>query len=122
LPPTRTGGCGFCTGFGSAQIRSNDTCRPLYDASSEVQISFMASTLSRSRPNRVCGSVPWFRISSAFHPAPTPNRKRPPDRRSSEATSLAVVIGSRSMTRQIPVPMRSVDVTAAAALSATKGS
>ena len=56
---------------------------------------------------RVRGSVPWLRISSRFQPAPTPNSNRPPERWSSEATSLAVMIGSRSMTRQIPLPTRS---------------
>ncbi len=35
-----------------------------------------------------------------------PNSKRPPESRSRLATSLAVVIVSRSMMRQIPVPIR----------------
>ena len=39
-----------------------------------------------------------------------------------EATSLAVVIGSRSITRQIPLPTRSFDVAAAAAVRATNRS
>jgi hypothetical protein len=68
------------------------------------------------------GSVPWLRISSRFQPAPTPNSTRPPLSRSSDATSLAVMIGSRSMTRQMPVPSRSSVVAIAAAVSATKGS
>ena len=66
--------------------------------------------------------MPWFSISSVFHPAPTPNSKRPPDRKSRLATSLAVTIGSRWMTRQMPVPMRRRRVAAAAAVKATKGS
>ncbi len=60
--------------------------------------------------NRRRGSVPWFRISSRFQPPPTPNSNRPPESASSEATALAVTIGSRSTTRQIPVPRRSVSV------------
>ncbi|MDC0682477.1 hypothetical protein POL72_32405 [Sorangium sp. wiwo2] len=38
------------------------------------------------------------------------------------ATSFAVTIGSRRATRQMPVPRRMREVTAAAAESATKGS
>ena len=51
-----------------------------------------------------------------------PNSKRPPEITSSDATSLAVVIGSRSMIRQTPVPSRSRSVTIATAVSATNGS
>ena len=111
-PPTSTGGCGFCTGFGQHQIGSKSTMRPWYSASSWVQIAFMASTLSRMRRKRVSGSVPWFSISSRFQPAPTPNRKRPPEMWSSVATSFAVTIGSRSITRQTPVPSFSRSVRA----------
>ena len=122
MPPTRIGGCGCWIGFGHDQIGSKSTCLPWYSASSSVQIAFIASIRSRIRPKRVSGSVPWLRISSRFQPAPTPNSKRPPERWSTEATSLAVVIGSRSITRQIPVPTRSVSVAVAAAAQATNGS
>ena len=71
---------------------------------------------------RLRGSVPWSRISSRFQPPPTPNSKRPPDSTSSDATSLAVVIGSRSTIRQMPVPTRRRSVTVATAVSATNGS
>jgi len=71
---------------------------------------------------RLLNSVPWFSISSAFHPAPMPKRNRPPDSRSRLATSLAVVIGSRSMIRQMPVPILRRVVAAAAAIRETKGS
>ena len=71
---------------------------------------------------RVLKSVPWLRISSAFQPAPMPNRKRPFETRSSVATLLASWIGSRCTTRQMPVASLSVVVTAAAAASATNGS
>ncbi len=66
--------------------------------------------------------MPWFRISSSSQPAPTPKMKRPPLRRSIEATSLAVVIGSRSTIRQIAVPMRIRSVAAAIIARLTKGS
>ena len=72
-PPTRTGGCGFWTGFGHDQIGSKSTCSPWNSASSCVQISFMASTRSRMIEKRRRGSVPWLRISSRFQPPPTPN-------------------------------------------------
>jgi hypothetical protein len=75
-----TGGCGRWAGFGQDQIRSNRTNSPSYDASSVVQIALMASTRSRSTAIRLRGSVPWLAISSRFHPAPTPNSNRPPDR------------------------------------------
>ena len=81
--------------------RSPRACRGT-PASSSVQIAFIASTRSRMRRKRVAGSVPWLRISSRFQPAPTPKIRRPPDSRSTLATSLAVTIGSRSMTRQMP--------------------
>ena len=103
-------------------MRSNDTCSPAYEASSSVQIAFIASTRSRRIEKRRRGSVPWFAISSRFQPAPTPNRKRPPESTSSEATSLAVTIGSRSITRQTPVPTLIRSVAAAAMASATNGS
>src|SRR5436190_1263329 len=51
-----------------------------------------------------------------------PNTKRPPDSRSRLATALAVTIGSRCATRQIPVPTTSRSVTAAAIARATNGS
>ena len=95
---------------------------PWYSASSCVQIAFIASTLSRMRLERVVGSVPWFRISSMFQPAPTPNRKRPSEMWSSVATSFAVTMGSRSMIRQTPVPTLSRSVAVAAAASPTNGS
>jgi hypothetical protein len=44
------------------------------------------------------------------------------DRWSTLATSFAVVIGSRSITRQMPLAMRSLLVAAAAAVSATNRS
>ena len=76
---------------------------------------------SRSSFQRRPKSVPWFSISSTFQPPPMPNSTRPPDSWSSVATSLAVVIGSRSMSRQMPVASLIVVVTAAAGHSATNG-
>src|SRR5688572_15749801 len=83
---------------------------------------FMASTRSRSTRMRTRGSVPWWCISVRFQPAPTPNSSRPPERWSTLATSFAVMIGSRSMTRQMPLATRSRVVAAAAAVSATNRS
>ena len=87
-----------------------------------VQIAFIASIRSRITPKRRPGSVPWSIISSRFQPAPTPNRNLPPESRSTDATSLAVMIGSRWITRQMPVPILSRSVATAAAVSATNGS
>src|SRR2546421_1976822 len=122
LPPTSTGGWGFWTGFGHDQIGSKLTCCPWYSASSSVQMAFIASIRSRISEKRRWGSVPWFSISSRFQPAPTPKRKRPSDRWSRLATSLAVVIGSRSTTRQMPVASLSRSVASATVASATNGS
>ena len=116
------GGCGFCTGFGHDQRGSKRTKSPSKAASSSVQMRFMASTRSRSTRQRCLKSVPWSSISSAFHPPPMPKRTRPRERKSRLATSLAVVIGSRSTSRQIPEPTLSVVVTAAAVASATNRS
>ena len=82
----------------------------------------MARMRSRKRRQRVLKLVPWFSISSAFQPPPTPKMNRPPESRSSVAISLAVTMGSRSITRQMPVPRRRRRVAAAAAVSATNGS
>jgi hypothetical protein len=116
------GGCGFWTGFGQLQIFSKSTNWPWYSASSFVQISFIASIFSRTIFHRSLKTAPWCSISSAFHPAPMPKMNRPPEIISRLATSLAVVIGSRSMMRQIPVATLIRVVTAATAVSATKGS
>jgi hypothetical protein len=87
-----------------------------------VQIAFIASTRSPISAIRVRGSVPWLRISSRFQPAPMPNSNRPPEMRSTLATSFAVVIGSRSTTRQTPLPTRSRVVAVSAAVTATNRS
>ena len=87
-----------------------------------VQIAFIASIRSRASLWRVAKAVPWLAISSWFQPLPTPNRKRPPETWSSDATDFAVWIGSRCTTRQMPVPTSSVFVAHAAAVSVTKGS
>ena len=51
-----------------------------------------------------------------------PKTNRPPESTSRLATALAVVIVSRSMIRQMPVPSLILFVLIAAAVSATKGS
>ena len=86
-----------------------------------VQIAFIASICSRIFFMRVAKTVPWASISSAFQPPPMPNRNRPPLTWSIEATSLAVWIVSRWITRQMPVATFSFLV-AAAAVSVTNGS
>src|SRR3989454_10229326 len=121
-PPMRIGGCGLCIGLGSAQILSKLTKSPWNSGSFLVQISYMASTRSRSRRQRDFHAVPWFSISSAFQPPPMPNSTRPPDRRSRVATSLAGAIGSRSMAGQMPGPSLSRLLAPPAAIRATNGS
>ena len=66
--------------------------------------------------------MPWCPISSTFQPAPMPKSTRPPESWSREETSFAVVMGSRSITRQMPVASLMVFVAPAAAISATNGS
>ena len=122
LPPMRMGGYGFWTGLGNDQSLSKLTYLPWYSASSWVQIAFMAEIRSRRIFQRSPNGVPWSSISSAFHPPPMPKSTRPPEMKSRLATSLARMIGSRSITRQIPVPSMRVLVTAAAAPRATNGS
>jgi hypothetical protein len=51
-----------------------------------------------------------------------PKMTRPFESWSSDETSFAVVMGSRSISRQMPVASLMVVVTAAAAIRATKGS
>ena len=108
--------------MGHVIIGGKRTCSPLYSGFDLVQIARIASTRSCITLNLDPNSVPWSAISSAFQPAPMPKRNRPPETWSSEATSLAVWMGSRWTTRQMPVPTRSRVVAAAAADSVTKGS
>ena len=82
----------------------------------------MAAMRSATTARRSAKATPWSASSSTFQPNPMPKTKRPPDTRSSEATSLAVMMGSRWATRAMPVPTRRCSVTAAAAVSVTKGS
>jgi hypothetical protein len=84
-------------------------------------MAFIASIRSRRIFQRSFGSVPWFSISSSFQPPPMPKRKRPPEMKSTLAISFASVMGSRSMTRQMPVPMSRFFVVAQAPRP-TKGS
>ncbi len=100
----------------------NFTNWPAYSGFDLDQIARMASTRSRMTSKRDANSVPWSAISSAFQPAPIPNRKRPPDTWSRVATAFAVWIGSRCTTRHTPVATRRVVVAAAAAASVTNGS
>ena len=57
----------------------------------------MARMFSRRTRHRRRKFVPWLAISSAFHPPPMPKMNRPLESMSRLATSLAVVIGSRSI-------------------------
>ena len=108
--------------MGQVIIGPNLTNSPVYSGLVFVQIARMASMRSRITLLRLLKSVPWSAISSAFQPAPTPKRNRPFEIWSTEATDLAVWIGSRCGTRQMPVATFRRVVTAAAAPSTTKGS
>ena len=77
---------------------------------------------SRASLWRLAKTVPWFSISSWFQPLPTPNRKRPLESWSIDETTLAVTMGSRWVSRAMPVPTLSFVVTVAAVLSARNGS
>jgi hypothetical protein len=87
-----------------------------------VQLSRMARIRAPACGSLVRGSVPWLRISSRFQPMPTPNSNRLPLRWSTLATSLAAMIGLRSMTRQTPLPIRGRLVASAAEVRATNRS
>ncbi len=50
--PRMIGGCGFCTGFGHAQLGSKSTWEPWNSASSFVHNSFIARMFSRSTARR----------------------------------------------------------------------
>jgi len=117
-----TGGCGLCTGLGKDHIGPKSTMSPWYSAGSVVHIALTASTRSLRSFQRVLKSVPWSAISSRFHPPPMPNMNRPPEMTSRLADSLAVWMGSRSMSRQMPVATRMVLLARAAAVRATNGS
>jgi lathosterol oxidase len=82
----------------------------------------VVADLTQYTVHRLFHAVPWLAISSAFQPPPMPKSTRPPDSRSRVAISFAVTMGSRSITRQMPVPRRSRLVAPAADMRATKGS
>ena len=103
-------------------MRSKSTNSPWNVASSSAQMARIALTRSAISAKRRLGSAPWLAISSRFHPAPTPNRKRPAESWSRVATVFASTIGSCSTTSEMAVPTLSVVVAAAALISATKGS
>src|SRR5947199_324817 len=79
-------------------------------------------------PRQGCGvarglqSVPSSSSPAWFQPPPRPNRNRPADTWSIVATSLAVWIVSRWITRAMPVATLSFLVAQAAAVSVTNGS
>lgn len=120
IPPSSTGG--IRTGFGHEKLGAIRTCSPAKAATSDDHSAFIARTCSRATKRRLAKSSPWLSASSSFQPKPTPSTKRPPERRSSVATALAVTIGSRCATSAMPVPISSLVVTTAAAVSATNGS
>ena len=103
-PPIRWAGAASARGFGSRQIRSK---------SHELTVEARPPSSSRSpswrgRAREAAATASCRRCRDAPSP-PRSSRHRsrrapPPDRRSSVATSLAVMMGSRSTTRQMPVP------------------
>jgi hypothetical protein len=81
----------------------------------KIHRRFLALRITAGGPRSV-KSPPRMVDSSRFHPVPMPNRNLPPQASSSVAICLAVRIGLRSGTRQIPVPsLRRLVVTAALA-------
>ena len=121
-PPSSTGGFGFCTGFGYDQTGSKSTNGPWYCGVSSRHRVLIAFARSHMTLKRFLNPVPWFSISSAFHPAPMPSSKRPPESRSRVAHSFASTMGSRSVSSAMAVPTRRVFVAAAAYASPTRGS
>ena len=101
--------------------RRKSTYSPWNSASSSSHSRRMASRCSRPRSRRRSYSTPWWFISSSFHPNPMPARPAL-ETWSTEATALAVTMGSRWAARRMPVPSRRRSVTAAAAPRATSGS
>ena len=92
-PPSSTGGCGFWTGLGQAQIGSKLTCSP-WNSRLVLRPDLLHGQHLLAQPREArLELVPWFSISSAFQPPPMPKRKRPPESTSRLATSLAVTIG-----------------------------
>ena len=72
-PPTKTGGCGRCTGLGSNTMSAKSTNSPWNSGSSAVQSTFIARMYSSIiRPRRL-KSTP----SALNSPAPCPRRTSP---------------------------------------------
>ena len=98
----RIGGYGFCSGFGYDQTcRSSRNCR----GTRPPPVSRCASSprCARGAASSALKAVPWSSISSAFQTAADAEEKAAAREGSRTATSLAAMIGSRSMTRQMPV-------------------
>src|SRR3954451_14804958 len=120
-------------GIGRREPRDDGRCKtstgflgrhaPLNSAIAASQRSSPPSTVLR--PPLAQHRHPLARVRAvvarllAVPPSADAELEAPPERSSTLATSLAVMIGSRPTTRQIPLPTRNCVVAIAAAVSAT---
>ena len=105
-PPTHSGTCGFCTGFGvTAQSLTWKYC-PEKLGFFSVQSVLTSRRYSSMRRPRSWKDSPRRANSSAIQPTPTPKITRPPERWSALAICLAVMIGCRIGSTVTLVPMR----------------
>ena len=103
---THSGGCGFCTGFGTTLRAGNLKNSPSKDQSVFVNIGMMARTASsqRSRLERTC--TPKGCSSAGPAPSPSPSSTRPLVSRSRVETFSATRCGWFVVICTIPWPSR----------------
>ena len=120
-PPTTMGMLPF-TGRGLQVTGSKFTNSPLNDACGPAHSARIAAMYSSLRAPRRSHGTPSASNSSFIQPTPRPSSTRPPDSRSSVASSFARISGLRWGTMRMQVPRRIVGAAAAANASQISGS
>ena len=94
LHATHTGGCGFCTGFGTTLRGGMVTYSPAWPVKGVSVRQRSATRRPSSHIARFCsGSMPNPPSSASDDDSPVPKSARPPDTRSSIATRSATRAG-----------------------------
>ena len=94
LQATQSGGCGFCTGFGTTLRGGICTNRPSTPPNGVSVMQRIATSRPSSQASRLlAGSMPKPPSSASEQDSPEPNSTRPLETRSSVATRSAVRAG-----------------------------
>jgi hypothetical protein len=128
FPPTMIGGCGCCTGLGSAGLSTRAWWRPAKEyvepgAVCHSPVSTSSCSVRTSKRSATGGnSMPNDRCSVSNQPLPSPTSTRPPLMASTVATVSASIPGWRKVADDTIVPSRIRDVSRASPASVTQAS